>query len=311
VYLDESYHGSFAASISVSGLIPLRELFQPRETGATAVPTPNPAHCPKDRSLTDFALECAAALEAEVRKGDVAAFIFEPVLGSAGIVVPPPEYFARVKEICKEHDVLLIADEVATGFGRTGRWFACEHYGLEPDIMTLAKGINSGYLPLGAVLFSGAIEERFKRSGLPVLHGSTYNGHPVCCASGLANIEIIRRERLVERSRTTGAYFQGRLEELLALQAVTQIRGLGLMLGAALVQQDGTPATIAQLYELMLTIRAHGVIVYIEKSTLMFCPALTISEAEIDTVVDTLHAVLSSVQLDGGKVLPATADLAV
>jgi len=313
VYLDESYHGSFAGSISVSGLIPLRELYQQGEPVNTSIPAPNPLRCPPGQSYAEFAVACADALEEKARQGDVAAFIVEPVLGSAGIVIPPREYFERISAICKQYDILLIADEVATGFGRTGRWFACEHYGLEPDILLLAKGINSGYLPLGAVLFSEAIGERFIKSNVPLMHGSTYNGHPVTCASALANLEIMRRERLVERSASVGAYFKTSLEALQDMPCVGEVRGLGLMLAAVLVQEDGTPATIMQMFAIMKKLQALGVLAHIEKCTLLFCPALIITEAEIDTVVAAVRQVLSSVRLAAGEVLPtvpAAADLA-
>jgi putrescine aminotransferase len=313
VYLDESYHGSFAGSISVSGLIPLRELYQQGEPVNTSIPAPNPLRCPPGQSYAEFAVTCADALEEKARQGDVAAFIVEPVLGSAGIVIPPREYFERISAICKQYDILLIADEVATGFGRTGVWFACEHYGLEPDILLLAKGINSGYLPLGAVLFSEAIGERFIKSQVPLMHGSTYNGHPVTCASALANLEIMRRERLVERSASVGAYFKRSLETLRDMPCVGEVRGLGLMLAVVLLQEDGTPATIMQMFAIMKKLQALGILAHIEKCTMLFCPALIITEAEIDRIVAAVREVLSSVRLTAGEVIPAVpaaADLA-
>src|SRR5262249_49400415 len=144
--------------------------------------------------------------EAILREGPdtVAAFIAEPVQGAGGVIVPPPGYFRRIREICTKYDVLLIADEVITGFGRTGRWFGLEHDGVEPDIVQFAKGITSGYVPLGGVGVSDAIHEAI--DGVPAgkrwMHAYTYSGHPTCCAVALANLEIIERERLVERAVT-------------------------------------------------------------------------------------------------------------
>lgn len=301
-YLDESYHGTFGTSASVSGLMPLKDLYQSNVCG-TAIPTPNRAKCPEGKSYIEFALECADALEDLAKEKGVAAFIVEPVLGSAGVIVPPVEYFKRIKQICDQYDILLIVDEVATGFGRTGRWFACEHYGLEPDILLLAKGINSGYLPLGAVLFSAAIGQKFIRFKLPLLHGSTYNGHPVCCASALANLKVLKEENLIERSHRMGEYFKGALESVRSLACVTDVRGVGLMLAVGIAQEDGAPATGIQLQLIMKRLQDAGVLVYPSLSSITLCPALVISKEEIDAVANTIYAVLSTIRLTGGEVV--------
>jgi putrescine aminotransferase len=310
VYLDESYHGSFAGSISVSGLIPLRELYQQGQPVNMSIPAPNALRCPPGQSYAEFAVACADALEEKARQGDVAAFIVEPVLGSAGIVIPPPEYFERISAVCKQYEILLIVDEVATGFGRTGRWFACEHFGLEPDVLLLAKGINSGYLPLGAVLFSKVIGDTLTKRGVPVMHGSTYNGHPVSCASALANLEIMRRDGLIERSASVGAYFKRALETLKDMACVGEVRGLGLMLAVVLLQEDGTPATIMQMLAVMKKMQQLGILVHIEKCTMLFCPSLIITEAEIDRIVAAIRQVLSAVRLTAGEVLPPVPEAA-
>lgn len=310
-HLDLSYHGSFSASASVSALMPLKDLFQ-SNTSSVAIPTPDVARCPEGQSHAEFAYECADALEALAQAGDVAAFIVEPVLGSAGVIIPPREYFERIREICDRHDILLIADEVATGFGRTGHWFATEYYDLQPDILLLAKGINSGYLPLGAVLFSAAIGARFIASGLPLMHASTYNGHPVCCASALANLAILKRENLVERSAETGRYFRQALMSLQDIGCVTEVRGIGLMLALGIAQEDGTAPAPQQLQALMLRLQEAGVLAYQSLASITFCPALVITTAEIDAVVAALRAVLATARLRDGQVEwePATAPLA-
>lgn len=301
-YLDESYHGTFGTSASVSGLMPLKDLYQSNVSGA-AIPTPNRTKCPEGKSYVEFALECADALERLAQEKGVAAFIVEPMLGSAGVIVPPVEYFKRIRQICDRHDILLIVDEVATGFGRTGRWFACEHYGLEPDILLLAKGINSGYLPLGAVLFSAEIGEKFIKYKLPLLHGSTYNGHPVCCASALANLKVLKEEKLIERSQRMGEYFKEALEPVRSLPCVTEVRGVGLMLAVAIEQEDGSPVTAIQLQLVMKRLQEAGVLVYPSLSSITLCPALVIGEEEIDAIADTIHAVFSTIRLSGGDVL--------
>jgi adenosylmethionine-8-amino-7-oxononanoate aminotransferase len=299
-HLDQSYHGTFGNSASVSGLMPAKELYQAHSI-AVPIPTPHPGKCPAGESYVDFALRCADVLEDKAKAGDIAAFIIEPVLGSAGVIVPPVEYFDRIRDICDRNGILLIADEVATGFGRTGRWFACEHFGLRPDILLMAKGINSGYLPMGAVMFSAAIGEKFLKHGVPLLHGSTYNGHPVCCASAIANIALLKRDRLVERSAELGRYLRQSLEDLREFDVVSDLRGLGLMQAVALKQADGAPAVVTQVMEIVKRIQHGGALVYPMPDGIGLCPALTTSTEDIDIVVATLRSALGSVRLvDGG-----------
>jgi len=300
-HLDQSYHGTFGNSASVSGLMPAKELYQAHSI-AVPIPTPHPGKCPAGESYVDFALRCADVLEDKAKAGDIAAFIIEPVLGSAGVIVPPVEYFDRIREICDRNGILLIADEVATGFGRTGRWFACEHFGLRPDILLMAKGINSGYLPMGAVMFSAAIGEKFLKHGVPLLHGSTYNGHPVCCASAIANIALLKRDRLIERSAELGRYLRQSLEDLREFDVVSDLRGLGLMQAIALKQADGTPAGGTQVLEIVKRIQHSGALVYPMPDGIGLCPALTTSTEDLDIVVATLRSALASVRLVDGAV---------
>jgi adenosylmethionine-8-amino-7-oxononanoate aminotransferase/2-polyprenyl-3-methyl-5-hydroxy-6-metoxy-1,4-benzoquinol methylase len=302
VYLDESFHGTFFGSMTISGLIPLKEYFEPMLPGTSSIPAPNSLRCPPNMSYAEFALLCADALEERAATGSVAAFIVEPVLGSAGVVIPPAAYFKRIEQICRKHKILLILDEVATGFGRTGRWFAAEHYDLRPDVLLLSKGMNSGYLPLGAVLFSAEIGEVLARSNFPLLHASTYNGHPACCAAAIANLDLMRRDRLVERAAESGCYFEERLRPLLDLPIVKEIRAIGLMLAVVLVQEDGSPAAPMQIYQLYSALQIAGIFGYMGLSSLTFCPALVITRQQIDTVVERLHTVLTGVRLCGDKV---------
>ncbi len=176
----------------------------------------------------------------------VAAVIAEPVMGAGGVIVPPPSYFPRLREVCDRHDVLLIADEVITGFGRTGRWFALGHWGVEPDLVSFAKGVTSGYLPLGGVLASKRVHEAIESAPADrrFMHAATYSGHPVCCAVGLRNIEIIESEGLVERAAVMGRRLLAGLEGLRGLSVVGDVRGLGMMCGVELVSDRNakTPA---------------------------------------------------------------------
>jgi L-2,4-diaminobutyrate transaminase len=199
------------------------------------VASPYCFRCEFGKTLPGCALACAEDVAAAIeREGPqtVAAVIAEPVLGTGGVIPPPDDYFARLQEICREHDVLLILDEVITGFGRTGKWFGMEHWGIEPDLLTLAKGLTSGYLPLGAAGMSRRVYETIRdRSpkGLPFMGGLTYNNHAACCAAAHANLDIIEREGLVENSARVGAYLRERLCEALGQHPlVGEIRGVGL-----------------------------------------------------------------------------------
>jgi adenosylmethionine-8-amino-7-oxononanoate aminotransferase len=174
----------------------------------------------------------------------VAAVIAEPVMGAGGVIVPPPSYFPRLREICDRHDVLLIADEVITGFGRTGKWFALGRWGVEPDLVSFAKGVTSGYLPLGGVIASKRVHEAIESAPVDrrFMHAATYSGHPVCCAVGLRNVEIIESEGLVERAAVMGEQLLAGLEELRDLPIVGDVRGLGMMCGVELVSDRTTKA---------------------------------------------------------------------
>lgn len=304
IYLDESFHGTFFGSLSLSGSTTSREMLSPTLPGVVAIPTPNSLRCPADKSHVDFALSCAQALEERAALGKVAAFIVEPVLGSAGVVIPPPEYFQRIEDICRKYHVLLMLDEVATGFGRTGKWFAAEHFNIRPDVMLLSKGMNSGYLPLGAVLFSAEIGQTLMKRSSSLLHGSTYNGHPACCSAALANIKLIRRKGLVQRAEECGKYFLERLKSLEGDPSVKEIRAIGLMLAVVLQQEDGTPIVPMQLFRLFVSLQKEGILSYMGLSTLTFCPALVITKEEIDTVVERLQKVLHSIRLRNGTVEP-------
>jgi len=166
------------------------------------------------------------------------------VMGAGGVIVPPETYFPALREICDRHEVLLIADEVITGFGRTGKWFALGHWGVEPDLVSFAKGVTSGYLPLGGVIASKRVHEAIESAPAErkFMHAATYSGHPVCCAVGLRNVEIIETEGLVERAAVMGRRLLGGLEGLRDLPVVGDVRGLGMMCGVELVTDRNTKA---------------------------------------------------------------------
>jgi adenosylmethionine-8-amino-7-oxononanoate aminotransferase len=241
--------------------------------------------------------------EAILREGPdtVAAFIAEPVQGAGGVIVPPPDYFARIREICTAHDVLLIADEVITGFGRTGRWFGLEHYGIEPDIMQFAKGITSGYLPLGGIGVSDAVREVI--NGVPParrwMHAYTYSAHPTCCAVALANIDILEREGLVQRAAAAGARLLDGLRGLESMDGVGNVRGLGLMAAVEIVADKSTkqpfPAQDGLTQKLTDAMLERGLYTRVVMDCICLAPPLVTSDAQIDRIVETLREAIPAV----------------
>ncbi|HLE27690.1 MAG TPA: aminotransferase class III-fold pyridoxal phosphate-dependent enzyme, partial [Anaerolineales bacterium] len=240
-----AYHGLTLAAMSATGLASFWPMFEPRVPGFLHIDAPDPYRFVNDDPSVSQGVAAANQLEAAIlREGPeaVAAFIAEPVQGAGGVIVPPDDYFPRIREICDQHDVLLISDEVITGFGRTGRWFGLEHYGVEPDIMQFAKGITSGYVPLGGVGVSDKIREII--NGVPPnkrwMHAYTYSGHPTCCAVALKNIEIIQNEGLVERAADAGGRLLQKLRALEPLDGVGHVRGKGLIAAVEVVADKAT-----------------------------------------------------------------------
>jgi putrescine aminotransferase len=239
-----AYHGLTMAAMSATGMAAYHKMFGPLVPNFLQVPAPYPYRWPGN---DDPGIGAAEAFEQAILKEGpetVAAIIAEPVMGAGGVIVPPAIYFPRLREICDRHGILLIADEVITGFGRTGRWFALGHWGVEPDLVSFAKGVTSAYLPLGGVLISRQVHKVMLEAPADqkFMHAATYSGHPACCAVGLQNIEIIEQENLVERAAVTGRRLLASLESLLDLPAVGDVRGLGMMCGIELVESKKTRA---------------------------------------------------------------------
>jgi 4-aminobutyrate aminotransferase-like enzyme len=242
--------------------------------------------------------KAAAAVEDVIRyqtAGDVAAFVVEPVMGEGGIIVPPAHYLPQVKAILDRYGILLIADEVQSGFGRTGRMFAVEHFGVEPDIMVLAKGIADGF-PLSATIARPEIADSLR----PGEHLTTFGGNPVSCAAALANLEVMAQEDLPGRARRLGEHALAALRrEAGTVPGVGEVRGLGLMIGIELVvdrntkQPDPERAQHVRRY-----CRAHGVLIGVggvDGNVLRLQPPLVISEADLDQALDTVVASLRAV----------------
>jgi putrescine---pyruvate transaminase len=241
----QGYHGVTMAAMSATGMAAYHKMFGPLVPGFVQVAPPYPYRWTGNE---DPGIGAAEAVEkAILAEGpdSVAAVICEPVMGAGGVIVPPTTYFPRLRKICDQYEVLLIADEVITGFGRTGKWFALGHWGVEPDLVSFAKGVTSGYLPLGGVIASKAVHAAIESAPADrkFMHAATYSGHPVCCAVGVRNVEIIEEDGLVARAGTMGKrLLEGLEDELSDLPNVGEVRGLGMMCGVELVADRATKA---------------------------------------------------------------------
>jgi PLP-dependent transaminase len=268
-----AYHGVSSASLAATGIAPLKEGFDPLPPGFVHLSTP---------TLRSDVDELVAELEqtiAEHGPERIAAFVGEPVMGVGGMIPPPDGYWPRVQEVLRRNGILLILDEVVTGYGRTGHWFGAQRYELDADVIVTAKALTSGYVPMGAVFVHDRVVEML--DGTAFRHGFTYNGHPVGAAVALANLEIIARERLLERALETGSRMLERLRPAADLAGVAEVRGVGLMLGVELEEGlDAGPVSTGAL--------DRGVVVRASGQKIVMSPPLVIEPEQADRVVDTL-----------------------
>jgi len=241
-----AYHGTTMGALAITGIAGLRAPFEPLTPGAFHVPNTDRYRCPTCALAPQCTLACADAIEQVIEAegpSTVAAVFLEPVQSGGGCFPPPPGYFERVREICDRHGVLLVSDEVICGFGRLGYMFGCERYGYQPDIITVAKGLTSGYSPLGGTIASDRLVEPFLTDKSAFLHGLTFGGHPVGCAVAMANLDIFEREDLLAHVRTNEPELQARLESLLDIPMVGDVRGAGYFWALALVKDKETRET--------------------------------------------------------------------
>jgi adenosylmethionine-8-amino-7-oxononanoate aminotransferase len=312
LFRDRSYHGTTLGATSAQGLSGNRTAFEPLLPGFIKMGAPYCYRCAWGREYGECALECARQVEKEIAfygSGNVGTMLGETVIGTGGVIPPPPEYWPLVCDICEANEILVINDEVITGFGRTGEWFACESFGSRPDLVTMAKGLSSGYLPLGAVGASERVYEAFlggPLEGKQFMSGATYHGHPLCCAAGLANLEIIEREDLVGRCRELGPYLQDGLRTLLAHPIVGDVRGLGLVAGIEYVQSKASkewfPASVGAAARVRDAAFERGVFVRLLGGghCLAIAPPFVISRQQIDTIVRVLDESIAVVEKDLG-----------
>jgi adenosylmethionine-8-amino-7-oxononanoate aminotransferase len=319
----QSYHGSTLGALSVSGNQRRREMYLPMVREFAHVGMPYCYRC--DFDCTDGCHNCgqqyAAELERaiEVANGQAAAFLFEPVSGATlGAVVPPPGYLQSVAEICRRHGVLLIADEVMTGMGRTGRNFAVDHWNIKPDILVTAKGLSSGYAPLGAVIASKKVVDAIANGSGAFLHGFTYNAHPMSLAAGRAVLRYVQEKKLVEaadsnRAGTPAAHFKQALETLRSEDAVGDVRGIGLLWAVEFVADKASkrPFPHEQTFSARVGAAAmkRGLLVYPMQGSvdgaagdhLLLAPPAIITSEQISWAVEELRATIAEVFASRGK----------
>jgi len=310
-----SYHGSSFATLSVASNIARRRMFSPLLLPFPLVPAPHCYRCPYQMSYPQCGLLCANALEQVIlAEGpeNVAAFLSETVIGtSAGASVPPPGYFPRIREICDQYDVLFIADEVLCGYGRTGRFLALEHWGVEPDIFVLGKGLGGGYAPLAAAVAHERVHQVFRENWGKFEHGYTYQGNPVCCSAGLAVYRYLQRENLFEQVAGKGEYLKDGLKKLAARHAcIGDVRGQGLLLALELVKDADSKESYAKEVQaaekvkkaclqkgLLLYTGVGGTADIVPRDYLLVAPPFVISREETDELLQILDAALTKTVL--------------
>ena len=305
VCLDLAYHGDTLGAVSVGGIDLFHSIYRPLLFETIRAPSPYCYRCSLQKDPATCGMACAAAMEAilAARADEVAAVILEPLVqGAGGMITHPDGYLRRVADACRAHDVLLICDEVATGFGRTGRMFACEHEGVRPDLMCLAKGISGGYLPLAATLATEAIYQAFlgrPGEGRTFFHGHTYTGNALACAAGVASLDVFEKDGVLERIGELQAALAEALALLAAMPHVGQVRRRGLMVGIELVADSSTrepyPPEQRRGHSVCLAARKHGVWIRPLGDVVVLMPPYCIGDESLARLVEGTGAAVSEV----------------
>src|SRR5271170_6965450 len=309
ISLRQGYHGVHFGGMSVNGNTNFRRAYEPLLPGCFHVDTPWLYRNPYTQDPVRLGEICAELLEREIvfqGPDTVAAFIAEPVQGAGGVIVPPANYWPLVRRICDRHGVLLIADEVVTGFGRTGELFGTHLWGVKADMWCLAKGISSGYVPLGVTAISATMAQAFNSAEAvigTVNHGYTYGAHPVAAAAALATLEVLELENIPARAAREGAYFLDRLRELHQRhRMIGDVRGIGLMAGVELVPDNATRTPFdrgaPQLARVGRETYKRGAMIRLSGANIILSPALTIERAQIDLLCDALDGALTTVEAE-------------
>jgi adenosylmethionine-8-amino-7-oxononanoate aminotransferase len=286
-----AYHGVTGGALNVLGtVLPMRQIMEPMAPGTVFVESPYCYRCPVHLSYPGCDIACARDIERIIQFEDptqVSAFIGEPIQQGFGAYAPPKEYWKIVREICSRYGILLIIDEVICGFGRTGKWFGVQHFDIEPDLITMAKGISSGYVPLGAV---GITNEAFEPIDI-FQHLHTYSNHPVSCAAGLKNIEIMHKEKLVENSAKMGKHLLEGLKSLESHSTVGEARGTGLWaaLDFTMDKKKRSPFPAERLSSIVNRAFNKGLVVKMMGQALEFAPPLIIQKSEVEEAIKILN----------------------
>ena len=305
--LRNAYHGSTFLTMSIGGKFDERgacDYLDDRIHHLTCPHYYREGNGKSEEEFLDFLASEMRDTIGKIGSDKVAAFFMEPVLGAGGSIVPPKGYHKIASQICKENDVLFVADEVVTGFGRLGHWFASHDlFGIQPDMITSAKGLTSAYLPLGLTLISDEIFETCSAAGEYFNHGFTYSGHPTCCAAALKNIEILEREQLLQNVRDVGSYFETKIQELGNISIVGEVRGMRFMQGVEFVadkkSKDPLPAEIKVADRITDACLKRGLnLRCLPPATVVMTPPLTLTNAEIDFIVETLYDACQEVESD-------------
>lgn len=299
----DSYHATTLGGISVTGLSWFREYFEPLLPGCVFVPPAKCCACELGMEPKTCDLACLKAMEQTVKweKPDsIAAIIMDPIPGSnTGYPLPPKGYLEGVRALCDKYGILLIFDEVQTGFGKTGKWFACEHWNVTPDIMTIGKGFTGGYIPLGATVTTPKIADAFRKSpGHEFRSGSTYGGHTVACAATLANLAYIEDHGLIQQAAEKGEYMRQKLESLKKHAIVGEVRGIGMLRAVELMADRASRKRLDPKLGIGNFIRQwcwdNGMIMRNNGEILVAAPALIITRQEIDLMVDLMDKAIST-----------------
>ena len=295
------YHGLTYGATSATGMANFWKGFEPLAPGFLHAPSPDPYRFSGEGSAGEAYVKALEDVVLKAGADTVAAVVAEPVQGAGGVIVPPADYFPLLRRVCDKHGLLLIADEVITGFGRTGRWFAMEHWNVQADLMVFAKGVTSGYLPLSGVMLTRAVHDTLKSAKGPFQHGFTYSGHPTACAVALRNLQILEDEHLVPRAAEQGAYLLKRLQDLRSHEIVGDVRGLGLVAAIELVRDRATKelfeTSAGAARRVWLASLEEGVIVRpLMGDVLAMSPPFVISNEQIDRLVSVLDRAVARVE---------------
>jgi len=299
-----AYHGSTVAGASLSGMKPMHEQGDLPIPGIEHIEQPYHFGCGNGMDPDEFGKQAARALERkidEIGECNVAAFIAEPIQGAGGVIIPPDSYWPEIKRICAERDILLVVDEVITGFGRLGTWFGSEYYDLKPDLMPIAKGLSSGYQPIGGVMVSDRVAEVVIGEGGEFFHGYTYSGHPVAAAVAAENIRILKDEGIVERAgKEIAPYLQSRWKELGEHPLVGEARGAGMVGALELVKSKPDLARFEEPGKAGVLCRdmsiRNGLVMRPVGSTMIISPPLVMTREQVDELVDKAHRTLDDTQ---------------